>query len=155
MKNFTKAVAFFVAFVLVVALLLGFEIPVTYAMESADGNQASNQSTSTTAVTHLTEVPEGYVGIYTKEDLNNVRNNLAGKYILMNDIEFTDADFAEGGDFYNAAAGWAPIGHNSNVKFSGIFDGNGYTISNVYIDIDGYKDEFGADADASNGMYLQ
>jgi glutamine synthetase type III len=28
------------------------------------------------------------------------------------------------------------------------FDGNGYTISNVYIDIDGYKNAFGDDADA-------
>ncbi len=81
---------------------------------------------------HLTEVPEGYIGIYTKEDLNAVRNNLSGNYILMNDIEFTNADFAEGGDFYNSGYGWLPIG-NEDSPFIGILDGNGFVIENLYI----------------------
>lgn len=88
----------------------------------------------TTKISHLAEVPEGYVGIYTKADLDAVRNNLAGKYILMNDIEFTEADFAEGGDFYNNGTGWEPIG-TKEAPFTGVFDGNGYTIKNLYINI--------------------
>ena len=47
---------------------------------------------------HLTEVPEGYVGVYTIEDLYCVRNDLTANYILMNDIDLTEAP-AEGGDW--------------------------------------------------------
>ena len=59
----------------------------------------------------LTEVPEGYVGIYTAEDLVQMRRDIengtgATKYILMNDITFTDADYAEGGI---CEGGWVPL----------------------------------------------
>ncbi len=81
---------------------------------------------------HLTEVPEGYVGVYTKDDLDYVRLNMSGKYILMNDIVFEDSDFVKGGTFYNSGKGWEPIGTPST-NFTGIFDGNGYKISNLYI----------------------
>ncbi|MBR3934560.1 MAG: hypothetical protein IKJ68_11735, partial [Clostridia bacterium] len=82
-------------------------------------------------------VPAGYTGIYTKEDLNNVRNNLNGNYILMNDIIFTNADFEAGGEFYNDGMGWVPIGGEFTSwsadynEFNGIFDGNGYSIRNI------------------------
>ena len=90
---------------------------------------ADPEAVGTTEVPHFTEVPEGYTGIYTKADLDAVRNNLAGNYILMNDIVFTEADFADGGDFYNEGAGWAPIGNSpASSSFTGTFDGNGYTI---------------------------
>ncbi len=85
--------------------------------------------------THLTEVPDGYIGIYTKADLDAVRNDLAGNYILMSDIEFADADFAEGGDFYNGGQKWLPIGSDADNAFTGIFDGNGYVIKNMQIEI--------------------
>jgi len=73
------------------------------------------------------KVPEGYIGIYTIEDLDNIRNNLGGKYILMNDLTFSDSDFAEGGRF---EGGWTAIGDNEN-PFTGEFDGNGHVISNI------------------------
>ncbi len=80
----------------------------------------------------LTEVPEGYIGIYTKDDLYDVRLNMTGKYIMMNDIVFDDADYAEGGDFYNVGKGWEPIGTEAT-PFKGSFDGNGYDIVNLQI----------------------
>ncbi len=89
---------------------------------------------------HLTEVPEGYVGIYTKDDLDNVRNNLKGNYILMNDIVFDDSDFEESGNFYNDGMGWVPIGGVFDkwsayyYEFTGVFDGNGYSIINIKMD---------------------
>ncbi|MBQ1967826.1 MAG: hypothetical protein II356_07615, partial [Clostridia bacterium] len=86
----------------------------------------------TDTVEHLTEVPEGYVGVYTKDDLYAVRENPSGKYILMNDIVFEDEDYVKGGDFYNSGAGWEPIGTDST-PFKGVFDGNNYTIYNLYI----------------------
>lgn len=81
---------------------------------------------------HLTEVPEGYIGVYTKEDLDNIKLNMEGKYILMNDIVFEDADYEKGGSFYNSGKGWEPIGTSSNY-FRGVFDGNGHKIKNLYI----------------------
>lgn len=77
----------------------------------------------------LTEVPEGYIGIYTAEDLDNIRNNMTGNYILMNDIEFSDEDYAEGGAF---EGGFIPIG-TSSYPFAGIFNGNGHVIYNLQI----------------------
>lgn len=48
--------------------------------------------------------------IETKAHLNNVRNYLDAHFKMIADITFTDADFAEGGDFYNDGQGWEPIG---------------------------------------------
>ena len=75
------------------------------------------------SVDHLTEVPEGYVGVYTKDDLDYIKLDMSGKYILMNDIVFEDSDFEKGGDFYNSGKGWEPIG-TSSTNLTGTFDGN-------------------------------
>jgi hypothetical protein len=71
-------------------------------------------------VTHKKTVPVGYTGIYTAQDLDNIRNNLSGKYILMNDIDLSNW------------GNWNPIGDNFN-NFTGVFDGNGYAIYNLEI----------------------
>lgn len=63
------------------------------------------------------QVPEGYIGIYTAEDLNNIRNNLSGKYFLMNDIDLSVYE------------NWEPIG-TDNLPFTGEFNGNGNEIIN-------------------------
>lgn len=65
-------------------------------------------------------VPDGYIGIYTAEDLDNVRNNLSGKYILMNNIDLSSYE------------NWTPIG-SSETPFTGDLDGNGYVIKNMKI----------------------
>lgn len=92
--------------------------------------------------TRLTEVPQGYVGIYTAEDLNNIRNSPYKSYILMNDIEFKDADYAPGGI---CEGGWIPLStypetvsfngieYTYNKSFAGHFNGNGYVIRNLKI----------------------
>ena len=66
------------------------------------------------------EVPEGYTPIRTAQELDNIRNNLSGKYILMNDIDL--------GEYEN----WVPIG-TEHSPFSGIIDGGLYKISNLKI----------------------
>lgn len=76
-------------------------------------------------------VPEDYIGIYDIEDLYGIRYALDKKYILMDDINLTDAT-AIGGDWDNGH-GWTPIGENSKLAFIGIFDGNGHTINGVQI----------------------
>ena len=72
-------------------------------------------------VTPQTTVPDEYIGIYTAEDLDNIRDNMNGKYILMNDI-----DLEEWGE-------WEPIGNSDDNAFTGVFDGNGYTIQNLKV----------------------
>lgn len=75
-----------------------------------------------TEVTPLTEdeaVAQGYTLIKTAADLDNIRNNLSGKYILMNDIDLS------------SYSNWVPIGSGSS--FTGELNGNGYVIRNMTI----------------------
>ncbi len=74
-------------------------------------------------VERQTEVPVGYTGIYDAAGLQAIADNLAGNYILMADIDMTGVD-------------WTPIGTNFSISsaFTGVFDGNLYTISNLNID---------------------
>lgn len=61
---------------------------------------------------HNKYIPDGYVGIYTEAQLKAINNNTSEKYILMNDIV--------------VANDWVPLDN-----FTGVFDGNGYSISNL------------------------
>lgn len=76
------------------------------------------------------EVPDGYEAIYTIEDLYGIRNHLGGKYILMNDIDMSEAT-KKGGE-YDCGTGWKPIG-SEDVDFYGVFDGNGHKIIGMHI----------------------
>lgn len=76
------------------------------------------------------------VAISSKEDLDNIRNDLDCDYYLTCDIEFTPEDFAEGGAFYNSGKGFVPIG-DSKTPFLGTFDGRGFTISGLRIAVSG------------------
>ncbi len=58
------------------------------------------------------------IGIATEEDLNLVRDNLNGRFKLLNDLNLTGS--------------WIPIGSNDQ-RFSGIFDGQGFTVSSLFI----------------------
>jgi len=66
------------------------------------------------------DIPNGYTPIYTAADLNNIRNNPSGKYILMNNIDLS------------AYENWVPIG-TEEAPFKGILDGDNYTINNMNI----------------------
>ncbi len=83
--------------------------------------------------------PNKWTPISTKEELAAMADDMRGKYYLTNDIIFTDADFEEGGAFYNDGKGWIPIGTEDRF-FNGKFDGRGYTIQNLTINIDGDPD---------------
>jgi len=73
----------------------------------------------------IDEIPEGFTAVRTLEDLNNIRNNLNGKYWLSNNLDFTGSEYQDG-------KGWTPIGDWNSI-FTGIFYGNGHTISNLFI----------------------
>lgn len=78
---------------------------------------------TTAQAASVTTVPSGYKGIYTANDLDSIRNDLSGNYILMNDIDLS------------SWGNWTPIGTGwSGVGFTGTFDGNSYAIKNMVID---------------------
>ncbi|MDR1463742.1 MAG: hypothetical protein LBJ11_00370 [Oscillospiraceae bacterium] len=70
-------------------------------------------------------IPAGYTPIYTPEDLDTIRNDLDGNYVLMNDIDLA------------ARGNWEPIGDlfayvETHVgAFTGTLDGDGYEIQNL------------------------
>lgn len=77
--------------------------------------------------------PEDPYQITTWAELQEVNDNLTASYILMNDLGSGDTGY----DTYasssaNGGAGWIPLGDNS-ARFTGTFDGQNYTISDLYI----------------------
>ncbi len=64
--------------------------------------------------------------VATATHLNNVRNHLGASFVQTANIDL-------GVSPYNTGSGFEPIG-DSSTKFVGSFDGNGFTISNLYID---------------------
>ena len=74
-------------------------------------------------VTPLTEeeaINQGYTVIKTADELQAMKDNLSGKYILMNDIDLSG---------YN----WDAVGVYDTNPFTGELNGNGYVISNLKI----------------------
>ena len=104
---------------------------------TASGYEDITNSSLTVSGADLTEpvsMQDAPIGIYDWEDLNNIRNDLDGDYILMNDLD----SFTLGYDDYasntaNDDKGWSPIG-NYDTNFRGTFDGDNFTISDLYID---------------------
>jgi hypothetical protein len=64
-------------------------------------------------------------------DLNNIRNNLSGDYILIKNLSSADADYIGIGN------NWIPLG-DENIFFTGTFEGQGYIISNFKV-LEGYS----------------
>ena len=66
-------------------------------------------------------------------DLDAVRNNWGGEFVLMNDLDSTTPGYAElASATANGGEGWQPIGTFSN-GFHGIFDGQGHEIKDLFI----------------------
>jgi hypothetical protein len=76
-------------------------------------------TTAFAADNSLAQDNDGYYVIETEEDLKAVNKDLTGSYILANDIELTE--------------NWTPLGWigADTFEFTGTFDGNGHTISNL------------------------
>lgn len=114
MKKVRKATSILLAFVLVVT-----------------GMAFTPQQRAMAVETSSEEDTEEYTEIRTIDDLYAIRNDLDGKYILMNDIDLSEAT-AEGGD-YDTGNGWVPIGGNYDERFRGTFDGDGHYIKGMHI----------------------
>jgi hypothetical protein len=72
-------------------------------------------------------------GIYDWYDLNAVRDNLAGTYTLMSDLDNTAPGYGElASSTANGGEGWQPIG-GSYGAFVGSFNGQSYEIRDLFI----------------------
>jgi len=70
-------------------------------------------------------------------DLHAVRDNLRGNYILMNDLDSTTAGYTElASPTANEGKGWHPIVGDRRY-FTGTFDGQGYEIRDLFINLPG------------------
>ncbi len=76
------------------------------------------------SLTYDEAIAEGYTVITSADDLQAINNNLSGKYILMGDIDLSGEN-------------WTPIGYLNN-PFTGEFNGNGYTVSNLFLNNNTY-----------------
>jgi hypothetical protein len=77
--------------------------------------------------------PSQNLEIYDWCDLDAVRNNMDGDYILMNDLDSTTAGYEElASPTANRGKGWEPIGTESH-RFTGSFDGQEYEIRDLFI----------------------
>lgn len=73
--------------------------------------------------------------IANKTDLKYLSENTSEwtkHFIQTADINFTSADFQSGGLFYNAGAGFSPIG-GQNIKFTGSYNGQMHVIDSLKI----------------------
>jgi filamentous hemagglutinin family protein len=68
-----------------------------------------------------------YMLVNTVYDLQNMQNYVSGTYALGRDID------ASATASWNGGAGFAPIGTYYSADFTGTFDGQGQTISNLFI----------------------
>ena len=96
---------------------------------------ANSSETTFTMPAHSAIVTAIFVSplITTWYDLNAVRNNLAGSYILMNDVDSTTAGYtALAGPTANEGKGWQPIG-TVDERFAGVFDGQEHEIRDLFI----------------------
>ena len=88
------------------------------------------------------------------QGLDAVRKRPDACFRLVDDIAFSDANFAEGGLFYNDGAGWQPI-----EGFTGTFDGDGHAITGLRIKADAADVEhaglFGSSSGTIRALHLQ
>jgi len=75
------------------------------------------------------------IKIWDWPDLDAIRDNLGGRYYLMNDLNSTTAGYMElASPTANGGKGWHPIGTISDESsFTGTFDGLGHEIRDLFI----------------------
>jgi len=85
-----------------------------------------------------------YIKIYDWTELDNIRNNLVARYVLMNDLDSTTAGYEElANPTASGGEGWQPIGTEDDL-FTGTFDGQAYEIRDLCINrTDTYEDPVG------------
>lgn len=107
--------------------------------QDGDGEEGDNQGDDGDADDDdVTVIPEGYIPIYSVEEMYNVRDSLDGSYILMKDIDLSDY------------SNWTPIGNYTSSSdkspFKGVFDGGNHTITGLVLD-------YASDGSSNQGLF--
>ena len=105
----------------VLAMFLAVALVVPSSASNLTASAATTQESNDESA-----IPEGYTPVYDAADLYAIRNNLDGKYIMMADIDLSEAT-APGGEL-DTGNGWNPI-----QNFNGTLDGNGHYIKGLTI----------------------
>ena len=105
----------------VLAMFLAVALVVPSSASNLTAGAATTQESNDESA-----IPEGYTPVYDAADLYAIRNDLDGKYIMMADIDLSEAT-APGGEL-DTGNGWNPID-----DFRGILDGNGHYIKGLTI----------------------
>ena len=105
----------------VLAMFLAVALVVPSSASNLTASAATTQESNDESA-----IPEGYTPIYDAADLFAIRNDLEGNYIMMADIDLSEAT-APGGEL-DTGNGWNPID-----GFKGILDGNGHYIKGLTI----------------------
>ena len=105
----------------VLAMFLAVALVVPSSASNLTASAATTQESNDESA-----IPEGYTPIYDAADLYAIRNDLDGKYIMMADIDLSEAT-APGGEL-DTGNGWEPI-----QNFNGTLDGNGHYIKGLTI----------------------
>ena len=98
-------------------------------------DSATNQTAYDTAFPNAEDnmgCSEGHATISS----NNTGNPACTGYELGADLDFDTGTAGDRSDdtYYNSGSGWDPIGGVAGTAYTGKFDGNTYTISNLHID---------------------
>lgn len=107
----------------------------------------------------LTEVPAGWEGVYTLDDLEKLRSKdyQTANFILMNDIEIPNSAYEAGGRY---EGGFTPLGTYTSLDengslhtayYEGSFNGNGYVIRNLKLTAT--ESLYGIDQYTSAGLF--
>lgn len=77
--------------------------------------------------------PDDTVEIRDWHDLHGIRQDMDGRYVLMNDLDAGTAGYEEvAGEAADSGHGWQPIG-TADDRLTGSFDGRGYEIRDLFI----------------------
>ena len=124
------------ALLLVLVLVVGMlpVLPVSAAVTASTPKQITEHNYHTFGLTDKTFV--GYYAIRTVNDLYGFANMVNGgentaSAVLLQDIVVNETVSASGSENV-----WTPIGNSDEIPYLGTFDGNGYTISGIYINGD-------------------
>ncbi len=124
MEGKMRSVLVFGVVILLVGSVFGVALASEYEVETENQETLTDQGV---AEENPTEIHDWY-------DLNDVRDDLNGDYVLMNNLDEDTEGYNElAGTDANDGRGWEPIGEWWN-PFNGSFDGNGYRIEELYIE---------------------
>ncbi len=97
---------------------------VPYRVSIYSRTESGRESVAETFTLAPTASDTVYRAVYTPAEMNDVRDDVAANYILMENIDLSG---------YAAGTGWMPVEETGAVYFSGIFEGNGHVISNLTV----------------------